>query len=115
MTTSDRVTDFCTREFRDVLGQYGLKVVPADGDVVIDGEVLEFMVTEKSRYEGAVRLKVSVRRHGAVAWTGTESGNSSHWGRSYKAENYYEALSDAFLQAVENTLRDEGFRKAAAK
>ena len=112
VTTSDSVAEFCTQNLRNVLKQYGLTVVPNGGDVVVGGEILEFMVIETNTYKGEVRLKLSVNRGGKTAWAGVTSGTSSRWGRSYKAENYYETISDSLLEATTNVIRDEGFRKA---
>jgi hypothetical protein len=114
VTTSGDVAEFCTLQFANVLKQYGLTVVPEGGDVVIGGEVLEFMVIETGTYKGEVRLKVSAKRGESEGWVGVASGTSSRFGRSYKADNYYETLSDALLEAAERAVKDEGFRKATA-
>ena len=114
VTTSGSVADFCTQNFRNVLKQHGLTVVPSGGDVVIGGEILEFMVIETNTYKGEVRLKVSAKRGEKEEWVGVASGTSSRFGRSYKADNYYETLSDALLEAAERAIKDDGFRKAAA-
>lgn len=112
VTTSGSVAEFCTRNFADTLRQFGLSVVPEGGDVVVGAEILEFMVTESNTYKGEVRLKVSVKRQDKTEWIGLTSGTASRFGRSYKAENYYETISDSLLQAAVNAVRDEGFRKA---
>jgi hypothetical protein len=112
VTTSDNVAEFCTQNFRNTLKQYGLTIVPDGGDVVVGGEILEFMVIETNTYKGKVRLKLTVNRGGKTEWGGVTSGTSSRWGRSYKAENYYETISDSLLEATTNVIRDEGFRKA---
>jgi hypothetical protein len=112
VTTSGNVAEFCTENFRNALKQYGLTVVPNGGDVVVGGEILEFMVIETNTYKGEVRLKLTVNRGGKTEWAGVTSGTSSRWGRSYKAENYYETISDSLLEATTNVIRDEGFRKA---
>jgi hypothetical protein len=114
VTTSGNVAEFCTQQFANTLKQYGLTVVPEGGDVVIGGEVLEFMVIETGTYKGEVRLKVSAKRAEREEWVGVASGTSSRFGRSYKADNYYETLSDALLEAAERAVKDEGFRKATA-
>jgi hypothetical protein len=114
VTTSGDVAEFCTQHFRSVLKEYGLTVVPEGGDVVLGGEVLEFMVLETNTYKGEVRLKVSVKKGDKEEWVGVGTGTSSRFGRSYKAENYYETLSDSLLMAIDRTIRDEGFRKAVA-
>ena len=114
VTTSGNVGEFCAQQFSNVLKQYGLTVVPEGGDVVIGGEVLEFMVIETNTYKGEVRLKVSAKRGEKEEWVGVASGTSSRFGRSYKADNYYETLSDALLEAAERAVKDEGFRRATA-
>ena len=40
------------------------------------------------------------------------SGTRAIFGRSYKAENYYETLSDWIVQAAVNLFRDSGLRRA---
>ena len=112
VTTSGSVAEFCTQNFRNVLKQYGLTVVPSGGDVVIGGEILEFMVIETNTYKGEVRLKLAVKKHGKTEWAGLVTGGSSRWGRSFKDENYYETISDALLEASTHVVEDEGFRKA---
>ena len=62
VTTSGSVAEFCTENFRNALKQYGLTVVPNGGDVVVGGEILEFMVIETNTYKGEVRLKLTVNR-----------------------------------------------------
>ena len=111
VTTSGSVADFCTQNFRNVLKQYGLTVVPSGGDVVVGGEILEFMVIETNTYKGEVRLKLVVKKLGKTEWAGVAAGTSTRWGRSYKDENYYETISDALLEASTRAIEDEGFRK----
>ena len=72
------------------------------------------MVIETNTYKGEVRLKVSAKRGEKEEWVGVASGTSSRFGRSYKADNYYETLSDALLEAAERAVKDEGFHKATA-
>jgi hypothetical protein len=114
VTTSGNVAEFCTENFRKALKDHGLTVVPTGGDAVVAGEVLEFMVIETNTYKGEVRLKLTVSRGGKTTWAGVASGTSSRWGRSYKAENYYETISDSLLEATTKAIQDEGFRKALA-
>ena len=114
VTTSGNVAEFCTENFRKALKDHGLTVVPTGGDAVVAGEILEFMVIETNTYKGEVRLKLTVSRGGKTTWAGVASGTSSRWGRSYKAENYYETISDSLLEATTKAIQDEGFRKALA-
>ena len=114
VTTSGSAAAFCATNFANTLKQYGFAIVADGGDVVVGAEILEFMVIETNTYKGEVRLKVSVKRGGKTEWVGVASGTSSRFGRSYKADNYYETISDSLLQAAVNAARDEGFRKALA-
>jgi hypothetical protein len=115
VTTSSNVADFTTQNFRNALKQYGLTIVPSGGDVVIGGDILEFMVTESNTYKGEVRIKLSVKKRGKTEWAGIAAGTSSRWGRSFKDENYYETISDSLLDAIAHAMDDEGFRKALGR
>jgi Uncharacterized lipoprotein len=114
VTTNDDVAAFISTNVTDTLRSYGFKLVPDGGDVIVRGEVLEFMVRESNTYKGEVRLKATVERAGKPVWTGVVSGSSSRFGRSYKADNYYETLSDAILGAASNLASDPGFHQALA-
>ena len=71
VTTSGDVAQFCTEHFAETLRRNGLSVVSEGGDVVIGGEVMDFMVIETNTYTGEVRLKLTVKRaatKGGSAW-----------------------------------------------
>lgn len=114
VTTSGNVAEFCGKNFGNVLRQLGLGVVATGGDVVLEGEILEFTVTETNTYKGNVRIKVTAKRGGQSIWTGVTVGTSERFGRSYKAENYYETISDSVLHAAQSLAQDSGFRAALA-
>src|SRR5262245_15546298 len=113
VTTRDSVAEWTSGQFRMLLDQFGLNVVDGEADVTISGEIKRFFVTEVDTYEGDVGLKIEVRgRNGKLLWTGMTGGAANRFGRSYKAENYYEVLSDSFLDAVQNLFKNDGFRSA---
>jgi hypothetical protein len=114
VTTPDSAADFTARNLTNTLRQLGFSIVAEGGDVILAGEILEFMVTETDDYIGDVRLKLTVKRGDKPTWTGVAAGTSKRFGRSYKAENYYETISDSLLDAVRTLARDDGFRKAVA-
>jgi uncharacterized lipoprotein YajG len=113
VTTRDDVGAFVRKHVKSSLAAAGLNVVESDGEVKIGGEVQSFWVNETNRYYANVKLGVTViNRAGKVLWTGVASGSAKHMGRSYKAENYYEALSDAVLGATHQLATNPGFRAA---
>ena len=113
VTTSDDVATWSTARLKSLLNQLGLNVVESDGDVVLRGEIKRFFVSETNTYEGDVGLTIEVvGRDGKTLWSGITGGSADRFGRSYKAENYYETLSDSFLEAVQNLVKNEGFRAA---
>ena len=113
VTTRDDVPKFCTEHLETVLGDLGLNTGQTTDGLSLAGEVIQFFVTERNTYVGDVRLKLRlVRPNGDVLWTGLVAGSEEHWGRSYKAENYYETLSDSLVVAAFNLLKEDGFRKA---
>ena len=90
-----------------------MKTVDSNGEVIIKGEVKKFFVREESTYESTVEIHVTViDRDGKTLWNGLASGEATRFGRSYRAENYYEVLSDAVVNTVSSMLQAADFRKA---
>ncbi len=113
VTTKDNVAGFVTQRLRDLLAGNGLNVVDNGETVSLSGEIRKFFVAETNTYQGEVVLMLTVSNPaGKALWTGIVSGASQRFGRSYKAENYHETLSDALIEAVNNLLRNPGFEKA---
>lgn len=112
VTTRDSVAAFATTQSQQFLKLLGLPLVSGEGDVTVTGEVLQFMVNERNRYEGEVRLKLTVKAKDKVLWTGVAAGSTKRFGRSYKMDNYDECLCDAFLEAWATVARNPEFLKA---
>jgi hypothetical protein len=116
MTTSSDVAGFVTEHLRDSLHGAGLTLVDGGADVSISGEIRKFFVTEMNTYNGEISLLIHVKNSaGKELWVGIASGDSTRWGRSYSAANYYETMSDMLLRATYNLLANPGFRDALGK
>lgn len=115
VTTRDDVGAFVANNMRDNLRKCGFDVVDSGGQVLIGGEVTDFFVNETNTYESTVTLRITARDPGGkVLWSGVTGGSATRFGRSYKAENYYEVLSDSVLEATYNLMSSPGFRAAIA-
>jgi hypothetical protein len=116
ITTSDDVPAFVTEHMKQIIAAAGLNVVDSGGTHVLKAELKQFYVDETDTYKGDVRLLVSLTNAGGkTVWSGTTGGSSTRFGRSYKAENYYETLSDSLIEATYNLLKNPGFHDALAK
>lgn len=105
VTTKDDVATWCTGRFISILQQYGITTTESDETVRVKSEILNFYVTEDSLYRASVGLRITVEdTSGKILWKGLASGTAKRFGRSYSMENYYEALSDAYVEAVNNFL-----------
>jgi hypothetical protein len=115
VTTSDNVGAFVTRQLGQVMQKAGLSIADGPVDVTLSGEVRDFFVTEDSTYRGSVSLLVHAKNaQGKEIWTGIVAGDARRFGRSYKAENYYEVISDMLVKAAYNLMSNPGFRQALA-
>ncbi len=115
VSTRDDVAGWCTERLRILLRQSGFDVVSAGGDILLSGEVSRFFVAETSLYKAEVGLKIEMRgSDGKPLWSGVANGSTNRFGRSYKAENYYEVLSDSFLGAVQQLVETESFLRTIA-
>ncbi len=109
VTTSDDVGAWCAGRLSDLLRQAGVPVASDGAELVVSGKVTRFMVDETDSYRGSVSLRMIVSdAAGQELWSGVVSGDSDHFGRSYKEENYMEGLSDSFLQAASGLFSDPG-------
>ena len=113
VTTNDDVGIFVSTNIRRLFDQAGVKTVDSNAEVVIKGEVKKFFVREESTYKSTVEIHLTViDQDGKTLWNGLGSGEATRFGRSYKAENYYEVLSDAVVNTVSSMLQADDFRKA---
>ncbi len=116
VTTKDNVAVWLTDQFGSILKEFRITVVKSQGTLTLEADVTTFFVTEKSMYQAEVALKVRLKaKNNTVVWSGTTSGSASRFGHSYKAENYYEALSNATVSAVHGLLKNESFVQAVRK
>jgi hypothetical protein len=105
VTTTDDVGAF--------VGVAGIKTVDSNGAVAVKGEVKKFFVREGNTYKSEVVLQLTVSDpDGKTLWKGLASGDATRFGRSYKAENYYEVLSDAVVNTVSSMLQAAEFQRA---
>lgn len=115
VTTSDEVGPWVADRFAWAIEQFGIDTADEGGTVVLTGEVKRFFVTESQTYDSDVGVKITLEApDGTVLWEGLANGSATRFGRSYRADNYYETLSDAVLQAAFDLLQNDAFRKALA-
>jgi hypothetical protein len=112
VTTSEDVARFVTYQVKSLMSGLGLKVVESGGDVILNGEIRKFFVEDANRYNAEVGLQATFTdANGKILWVVATTGSSSRFGISYKADNYYEVLSDALIGATHELVRNPGFRK----
>jgi Lipopolysaccharide-assembly len=113
VTTSSDVGGFVTEHLKDTLRAGGLNTVDNAGDVTLSGEIRRFFVTEVNVYRGEASLVLRLKdATGKELWTGAIVGDAERFGRSYRADNYYEVLSDTLLRAAHNLLANPTFHQA---
>jgi hypothetical protein len=113
VSTRDDVAAFVSDRFSYVLSRYGVDAGAGPGDVTISGELRRFFVAESDLYKAEVALKLRLRdRSGKTLWESLVIGADRRWGRSYKAENYCEALSDAIINLVRKLVESPDFMAA---
>jgi hypothetical protein len=116
ITTADDVPMFVTEHMKQLISSAGINTVDSGGTHVLKTELKQFYVEESDTYKGDVRMLVTLTNAaGKAVWTGTTGGSAQRFGRSYKAENYYETLSDSLIEATYNLLRNPSFHEALAK
>jgi hypothetical protein len=116
ITTPDDVPAFVTGHMKEIISATGITVADSAPTRILKTELKQFYVEETDTYKGDVRMVVTLTdASGKSLWNGTTGGSATRFGRSYKAENYYETLSDSLIEAVFNLVRNPGFHDALAK
>lgn len=110
VTTKDDVAIWCADRFKELLKEAGLTVVETGETLDIQGDIINFGAVEENLYQGYVGIKISAHKlDGTREWQGMVKGKSSQWGRSHRLDNYFEVLSNAYLNAVEELLKNDNF------
>lgn len=116
VTTGDNVAEWLTDRFSELFVALDVDVVDKDGSIILQAEIIRFFVTEKATYKAEVELKIRLlSTNNDVLWEGMARGKATRFGRSFTAENYNEALSNATIYAVHSLLRDEDFINAVKR
>ena len=107
MTVTNDVSAFCTERLLKLLTESGFRIGSAPDAVVITPELLSFNVVEDNLYQGDVRLRMNITVPGSAPLSALYTGTSKRFGRSQSADNYNEALSNAFAGAVAKFVKDD--------
>jgi hypothetical protein len=104
---------WCQEHMQLLVHKIGLNTSNKDCTVTIKGIIRHFFVLESSSYEAKIIIKFMVfSRDGTLLWEGTKAGEANNWGTSYKAVNYYECISDAFIDVITELFTDKTIRNA---
>jgi len=115
VTTADDVPAFVANRMKALISIAGIKVVDGDGTAILKTELTQFFVDEANTYQAEVILRVTLTDpDGNVLWSGRTSGAAARFGLSFKADNYYQTLSDSLVGAVQQLLQNRSFRQALA-
>ncbi|MGZ3722625.1 MAG: hypothetical protein ACXVA9_06830 [Bdellovibrionales bacterium] len=112
LVDTDNFGPFVTENIKKVMERSGLEIVESGEDLNISGVIKDLFVTEASLYKGSATIKYIVRKGDTEVWSGVETGGSKRFGRSYKMENYMEAVSDSVVDSLMGLLNDQAFRSA---
>jgi hypothetical protein len=116
VSTSTDVPAFVTEHLKDTLRAAGLSVVDGSGDLTLSGEIRQYFVSETNTYHGELSLILHLKNNaGKEIWSGAITGDAERFGRSYKADNYFEVLADTLLKAAHNLLANPGFHDGLEK
>jgi hypothetical protein len=64
--------------------------------------------------QGALKIRL-LSKNKAVIWEEMINGDSTRFGRSYQATNYFESRSNAVIFAVQSLLNNDSFQQAVQK
>jgi hypothetical protein len=110
--------EFVHNVIEEELKNFGVELTdtPEAADRVIAVDLTKFWVEEGNNYKAEVKGTARVRdKGGHELWKGTVAGNGTGFGRSLKAVNYNEVLSDGTRRLVGSLLANPKFQEALAR
>lgn len=111
---STPVFSWISRSLADTFRDWGTPSAPGS-ELALHTEIVKLFVVEEHTYQAeAAMMFMLKRRDGTEVWSGIVGGAASRFGRSLKADNYNEVLSDAVFSCFSKLWTDAGFREAWA-
>lgn len=111
VTTITPIPEFLKEVFSRLFKDVGVKI--SDGNPkVLELQVIKFYAEEKNLYKAEVWLDLKLKKGNVVLWEDRVMGSVKRFGRSYKLENYLEALSDAIIDCFASLFQNGKFTKA---
>lgn len=112
VATQENVARFVNFHFKNLLTGVGLNLVDTGGTVIVKSVLTKYFADEARKYNGEVEIELTFTdTSGKVLWAYMIGGTSSRYGISYKADNYYEVLSDALISASQALIENPRFRE----
>ena len=96
---------------KSLLSGLGLDLVESGGTAIMNGEVKKSCRGSQSLQRNGGTAYTLSDPAGKVLWVVETTGTSSRFGIGYKADNYYEVLSDALVGAVHELASNANFKK----
>ena len=116
VTVNESVGKWCHDHLLLVMKENKFNISKTRYDIAIKGIINEFFTYEGSTYDASVSITFqALSGDDQILWEGTKVGKDKNWGNSYKAMNYYECLSDAYLKTIVELFSDDSFKSAIAK
>lgn len=112
VATPENVARFVNFHFKNLLTGVGVNLVDSGGTVIVKSVLTKYFADEAQKYNGEVEIELTFTdTSGKVLWAYMIGGTSSRYGISYKADNYYEVLSDALISATQALIQNPRFRE----
>jgi hypothetical protein len=110
--TRDNVAQYCGQHLSELLGRAGARISKEPAPMMLQTALLEYQVHESEKFNGLIRMRVSLVAEGNVVWWRTYAGTAESWGRTHNPQNFNEALSGALASIASQLINDDSFAAA---
>lgn len=110
VTTKSDVSQFVTDNVKEIFRKSGLNLADAKADYTLNGEIVDYFVTETNNYNGNLKINLTLLKADKPIWKGTVVGTNKRFGRSYKLDNYLESLSDLVVDFATKLATNHDFK-----
>ncbi|MBC7370471.1 MAG: hypothetical protein H7326_02835 [Bdellovibrionaceae bacterium] len=110
VTTTTDIPQFVTDNVKEIFRKSGLTLAEGKGDYTLNGEIIDYFVSETNMYNGSMTVKLTLLKGDKPIWKGTVVGTNKRFGRSYKLDNYLETLSDLVVDFATKLATNHDFK-----
>jgi len=111
VTVNESVSEWCRENLTFLINKNAICANARSYDFGIVGEIDRFYIEETTTYNAEIAITFFlVTSGGSPVWSKRITAKADNWGSSYRAVNYFECITDAYINIFHSLFNDTSFQ-----